>query len=129
MPELAGEDQPTVTAPSVGLNPEMTGAPGESPKEIELFRIAVPALVVTLMFTVPPVDELGLVNERLVPSGLSAQVETVLSPTVTPVTPTRNEPLKVTDAPPVFGISDRSAREIDGDWVRAAAHVSVTTSF
>jgi hypothetical protein len=107
----------------------MTGAPGESPKEIALFRSAVPALVVTLMFTVPPVDELGLVNERLVPSGLSAQVETVLSPTVTPVTPTRNEPLKVTDAPPVFGIRDRSAREIDGVWVSAAAHVSVTTSY
>jgi hypothetical protein len=48
------------------------GALGESPKVRALDIVAVPALVVTVRLLVPPVGELGLVKDRLVPDSDSS---------------------------------------------------------
>jgi hypothetical protein len=59
---------------------------------------------VTVTPNVPPVGDAGLVKVKVVPSALSFHDETVVAPTEIPVTPTKNDPLIFTVAPPVFGI-------------------------
>jgi hypothetical protein len=117
-----------VTDPSFGLTPVIVGALGESPKVNAFVLVTDPALVVIVKSLVPPSTELGLVNSSVVPESLSTQLETLIGPRDTPVTPTRKLPLTLTVAPPVFGIIDLSVLVRVGFCTRDADQVSVTTS-
>jgi hypothetical protein len=77
--------------------------------------LAVPEDVVTVTSITPPAVDAGLRNERLVPSSLSVQDGTWFEPTATEVTPTRKDPVSVTAAPPVFGISVLFFCKIEAD--------------
>jgi hypothetical protein len=90
------------------------GALGESPKVSALESETVPAFVVTVTLFVPPTNELGLVNVRLVPASDSDHSVTGEEPTDIAVTPTKKLPLIRTVAPPVFGIEDLSVLVTEG---------------
>ena len=109
-----GADQLTVTELSFGLKPDIVGALGESPKDMAFARVTLPEEVSTTTLAGPPIADAGLTNESKVPSALSFQFATVIPPTVTLETPTRNDPESCTFAPPVFGINARSELEIVG---------------
>jgi len=126
VPTLLGADHPMVTSLFEGLSPVIVGALGESPYVKALFKVADPADVFTVTPTFPPESDAGLMNFKDVPAGLSVQLVTWIPPTEMPVTPTKNEPLIVVVAPPLFGIKDLSALEIAGFCTRELAHVSVT---
>jgi hypothetical protein len=128
VPELEGADQPIVTLLSDGLIPVIVGALGESPKVKAFANVADPAEVVTVTSTTPPAAEAGLTNVRDVPSVLSVQLVTELEPTLRAVTPTRNDPLSVIGAPPVFGTSDLLVWVIDADCLKDSSQASVTES-
>jgi len=80
-----------------------------------LLKFAAPPAVLTCKSTTPPLGETGVEKVTEVPSGFSVQSDIDADPTEIAVMPTRNDPEIVTDAPPVFGITDLLTAEIVGD--------------
>jgi hypothetical protein len=78
--------------------------------------------------TVPPTFEAGFKKLMLVPSADSVQDEADRFPTEIEVTPTKNEPVKVTVEFPVLGIRVLFEDEIRGACVSIVPQVSDTDS-
>jgi hypothetical protein len=115
VPAEAGADQLITALKSPGFIPVIDGASGESPYVTAFGSVTSPAIVFTVIPTEPPAGFDGLMKLSVVPSVLSVQSSTAVDPTDTPVTPTKNEPLRVIEAPPVFGTWFRLTPLIVGD--------------